>query len=77
MGAAGIVILMGVIWFFLSSGVVTPLAKLQEKTKQISLGKELDEDVGIHSKDEIGDLARAIDRLRISTAKLLKRCAGK
>ncbi len=77
MGAAGIVLLMGVIWFFLSSGVVTPLAKLQEKTKQISLGKELDEDVGIHSKDEIGDLARAIDRLRISTAKLLKRCAGK
>ena len=77
MGAAGIILLMGVLWFFLSSGVVTPLAKLQEKTKQISLGKELDEDVGIHSKDEIGDLARAIDRLRISTAKLLKRCAGK
>jgi HAMP domain-containing protein len=77
MGAAGIVLLMGVIWFFLSSSVVTPLAKLQEKTKKISLGKELDEDMGIHSKDEIGDLARAIDRLRISTAKLLKRCAGK
>ena len=77
MGAAGIVLLMGVIWFFLSSGIVTPLAKLEEKTRQISLGKELDEDIGIHSKDEIGDLAKAIDRLRISTAKLLKRCAGK
>ncbi len=77
MGAAGIVLLMGVIWFFLSSGVVAPLAKLQEKTTQISLGKELDEEIGIHSKDEIGDLAKAIDRLRISTAKLLKRCAGK
>lgn len=77
MGAAGIVILMGVIWLFLSSGVVAPLAKLQEKTTQISLGKELDEEIGVHSKDEIGDLAKAIDRLRISTAKLLKRCAGK
>ncbi len=77
MGAAGIVVLMAVIWFFLSGGIVTPLAKLEEKTRQISLGKELDEDIGIHSKDEIGDLAKAIDRLRISTAKLLKRCAGK
>ena len=77
MGAAGILLLMGVIWFFLSSGVVAPLAKLQEKTTQISLGKELDEEIGISSKDEIGDLAKAIDRLRISTAKLLKRCAGR
>jgi len=77
MGAGGIVVLMGVIWLFLSRGVVAPLAKLQQKTTQISLGKELDEDIGVQSKDEIGDLAKAIDRLRISTAKLLKRCAGK
>ncbi|MEN8199132.1 MAG: DUF3365 domain-containing protein, partial [Thermodesulfobacteriota bacterium] len=77
MGTAGIVLLMAVIWFFLSSGVVTPLHKLKEKTMQISLGKELDQVVGISSKDEIGDLARAIDRLRISTAKMLKRCGGK
>lgn len=77
MGAAGIILLTGVIWFFLSNGVVKPLAQLKNKTEQISLGKELDSDVGIHSKDEIGDLAKAIDRLRISTAKLLKRCAGK
>jgi HAMP domain-containing protein len=77
LGATGIVLLMGVIWFFLSSGVVTPLAKLQKKTTQISLGKELDEGIGVSSNDEIGDLAKAIDRLRISTAKLLERCAGK
>ena len=77
MGAAGIVLLMGVIWFFLSSGVVTPLANLQKKTTQISLGKDLNEEVGVSRKDEIGDLAKAIDRLRISTAKLLERCAGR
>lgn len=77
MGLAGIVGLMAVIWVFLSGGVVRPLAKLERKTTQISLGKELDEDIGVQSKDEIGDLARAIDRLRISTAKLLKRCAEK
>jgi HAMP domain-containing protein len=77
MGSAGIVLLMGVIWFFLSRGVVVPLAKLQQKTTQISLGKELNDDIGVNSKDEIGDLAKAIDRLRISTAKLLERCSGK
>lgn len=77
MGASGIVLLMGVIWLFLSRGVVVPLAQLERKTTQISLGKELDEEIGLHGKDEIGDLAKAIDRLRISTAKLLKRCAGK
>lgn len=77
MGAAGIVVLTGVIWFFLSSGVVAPLARLQAKTTQISLGKELHEEIGVSSKDEIGDLAKAIDRLRISTAKLLERCSGR
>lgn len=77
LGAGGIVFLMGVIWFFLSSGVVKPLAKLQKKTNQISLGQGLNEGVGVDTKDEIGDLATAIDRLRISTAKLLERCAKK
>jgi HAMP domain-containing protein len=68
---------MGVIWLFLSSSVVAPLARLKEKTTQISLGKELDKEIGVNSKDEIGDLAKSIDRLRISTAKLLKRCYEK
>ncbi len=68
---------MAVIWFFLSNGIVAPLARLEQKTRQISLGKELDEDIGVNSKDEIGDLVKAIDRLRISTAKLLKRCSSK
>ena len=77
MGLAGIVGLMAVIWVSLSSGVVRPLAKLERKTTQISLGKELDEGIGVKRNDEIGDLAKAIDRLRISTGKLLKRCAGK
>ncbi len=77
MGVVGIVVLMGVIWFFLSTGVVAPLAKLTHKTTQLSIGKELESDTGVHSNDEIGELAKAIDRLRISTVKLLERCAGK
>jgi HAMP domain-containing protein len=73
MGSVGILFLMGVLWFFLSSGVVAPLITLRDKTQQISLGRELEEEVGIHSEDEIGELAQAIDRLRISTDKMLKR----
>ncbi len=75
MGAAGIVVLMGVIWFFLSSGVVAPLDKLREKATEISLGKGLDESVEVKSQDEIGELGKALDRLRISTERLLKRCS--
>jgi len=77
LGSAGIVLLMGVNWLFLSSSVVVPLARLKEKTTQISLGKGLDKEIGVNSNDEIGDLAKSIDRLRISTAKLLKRCYEK
>ncbi len=77
LGSAGIFFLVGAFWFFLSSGVVKPLVKLQKKTNQISLGQALNTGVSVNSKDEIGDLAMAIDRLRISTAKLLERCARK
>ncbi|MEN8189258.1 MAG: DUF3365 domain-containing protein [Thermodesulfobacteriota bacterium] len=76
-GSLAVVVLMGTVWIFLSRGVVDPLSRLEEKTAQISLGKELGQEVGISSKDEIGSLARAIDRLRISTAKLLERCSKK
>ncbi len=76
MGAAGISLLMGVMWVFLSTTVVNPLGELERKATQISLGQELDKDIRVRGKDEIGALASAIDRLRISTAKLLERCSS-
>lgn len=73
-GLAGIVFLTLIIWFFFNSYLVKPITMLETRTSEISLGKNLDESVSHKSNDEIGSLARAIDRMRISTMKLLERC---
>ena len=61
------------IWIFLDRVVVAPIIKLSGASKNISLGKDLDDSLHTESKDEIGALANAIDRMRISIVKLLKR----
>ena len=72
-GAGGLLFTMLVIGVFLEKGVVEPIEKLNTRTEEISLGKNLDQPLPIKSKDEIGTLARAIDRLRISVARMLSR----
>lgn len=72
-GTGGIVLLMLLIWVFFSLYVVKPIIILEQRATEISLGKNLDKRIGIHSQDEIGSLARAIDRLRISVQKMLQR----
>ncbi|MCF8056902.1 MAG: DUF3365 domain-containing protein [Desulfocapsa sp.] len=61
------------IWVFLDRVVVGPIINLSGASKNISLGKDLDDSLHTESKDEIGALANAIDRMRISIVKLLKR----
>lgn len=72
-GTAGIVVLMLLIWIFFSMYVVKPIIVLEQRATEISLGKNLDKSINIQSQDEIGSLGRAIDRLRISVEKMLKR----
>lgn len=72
-GAGGLILTMLIISIFLEKGIVTPIMALNARTEEISLGKNLDEPVSIDSKDEIATLARGIDRLRISVARMLKR----
>lgn len=72
-GAAGITVLMLIVWIFFSRYVVKPLVLLEQRATEISLGKNLDTSIPMQGKDEIGSLGRAIDRLRISVDKLLKR----
>ena len=73
-GMGGIVFLTAVIWFFFNRYLVKPITRLEDRTTEISLGKNLAESVNIGTNDEIGSLSRAIDRMRISTIKLLERC---
>ena len=73
-GLSGIILLSLVIWFFFNRYLVKPITMLETRTTEISLGKNLDERINIGSNDEIGSLSRAVDRMRISTMKLLKLC---
>lgn len=69
----GILLMLLAIWIFLDSAVVAPIVQLAKRTENFSLGENLDEPITISSKDEIGTLAQAIERLRISLSKLLKK----
>lgn len=73
-GSAGIALLMFLIWIFFSRYVVKPVNMLEQRATEISLGKNLGESIVTPTKDEIGSLGRAIDRLRISIEKMLQRC---
>lgn len=72
-GAGGIFLILLILWFFLDRSVVLPIVQLAQRTESFSLGENLDEPIPHHSKDEIGALAQAIERLRISLSKLLKK----
>ncbi|MBU0682147.1 MAG: DUF3365 domain-containing protein [Proteobacteria bacterium] len=72
-GAGCLIFTLFVISIFLEKGVVQPIMRLNSRTEEISLGKSLDQPVVIKSNDEIGSLSRAIDRLRISVARMLTR----
>ena len=72
-GGAGVLVLMLIIWIFFSQYVVKPVTMLEKRATEISLGKNLSEPIVTSAKDEIGALARAVDRLRISVEKMLKR----
>jgi methyl-accepting chemotaxis protein len=73
LGAGGLLLTMFVVSIFLEKGIVLPIMTLNDRTEEISLGKNLDQPVSINSNDEIATLARGIDRLRISVARMLKR----
>lgn len=72
-GSGGVLLLMLIIWSFFSRYVVKPVTMLEKRATEISLGKNLSEPIVTPSRDEIGALARAVDRLRISVDKMLKR----
>ena len=64
---------MLVLWIFFSMYIIKPITMLEERATEISLGKNLSEPIVTPSNDEIGSLARSVDRLRISVEKMLQR----
>ncbi|PLY02828.1 MAG: hypothetical protein C0622_05085 [Desulfuromonas sp.] len=70
--AIGMLLTLLGIWIFLNTSVVSPIVHLAERTEHFSLGENLDDPIATKSSGEIGVLANAIERLRISLVKLLK-----
>ena len=73
LGAGGILVMMLILWIFFSMYVIKPITMLEQRATEISLGKNLAEPIITPSNDEIGSLARSVDRLRISVEKMLQR----
>ncbi len=69
------VILVVLAAYLLSKGMSRPIIRLTEITEQISRGKMGEKVVGIGRRDEIGSLARAIERLGTSVRVAMRRLA--
>ena len=67
-----IFVLLVALYMTLKKLLIGPIAKLTVTTEQISLGN-LNTSINIHSKDEIGILAQAIERMQISLRLVMKR----
>lgn len=62
------------VYMFLDKRIVSPIRRLSGMTEEISVGKNLDQPLSSKEmKDEVGKLAKSVDRLRISLNKMLKR----
>jgi len=72
---AGLALALLVIWLLLDRSVVRPIVRLSDRTEGISLGRHLEERIPGEETGEIATLAQAIERLRVSVVKLLKRSA--
>ena len=62
-----------VVVFFLGFKVVTPIEKLSKRAEEISLGKNMHKSIDVSPNLEIESLSRAIDRLRMSIARIMRK----
>jgi methyl-accepting chemotaxis protein len=74
--AVAMATLFGILIWFLAGWQLGRLSGLAKAADAVSMGEELDTPVAIGSQDEVGELAKAIDRLRSSMRSALKRLEG-
>ncbi len=60
---------------FLARGISSPIARLTNALRKLAAGETLDEIAGADRRDEIGDIARAVDQIRIMAEEDAKRKA--
>jgi HAMP domain-containing protein len=59
--------------FLVVHGAMRPVVALTESARQIGLGEGLDQPIKPRSEDEIGQLTKTIDRLRVSMKAAMER----
>ncbi|HWI50172.1 MAG TPA: methyl-accepting chemotaxis protein, partial [Rummeliibacillus sp.] len=75
MGLIGIIIL-AVLITLIARGLVKPIVKVVDKVQEIAGGNLTTEALTIQSKDEIGQLAKAMNEMTSNTRTLIKDAAG-
>jgi methyl-accepting chemotaxis protein len=73
---AGTIVLVLIISWFSARAIVRPIMKLTDATERMSLG-ELNVEIDVKSKDEIGLLAQAIGRMQTSLRLAMNRLRRK
>ncbi|ESQ82223.1 hypothetical protein AEAC466_17920 [Asticcacaulis sp. AC466] len=75
---AAVVAVLGVIVIaIMANNVANPIARLTEALGRLAMGEKLREIVGAERRDEIGDISRAVDRIRVVTEEeALQKAAG-
>lgn len=67
-----------VVSYLFSNTLAKPIQKLTDVTEQISKGRNLNDPIEeVNREDEIGDLAKSIDRLKISVKIMIERMSRK
>lgn len=67
-----IMLIVASVWVVLELLVTKPIVRLTNMAEHLSRGKGLDQQIKVESKDEIGALYNAYNRMRISVIKLIK-----
>lgn len=72
LGAAILLVAILIISLTLNKTIIRPIVELSKRAEEISIGEKLDEKIVYSGKDEISELAKSINRLRISINKMQK-----
>jgi len=78
LGVAGAGLLLALLanWLLLDRAVVRPIVALCARTDDISMGRRLDEKIPVTGGGELRTLTHAVERLRVTIAKMLRRTAA-
>jgi methyl-accepting chemotaxis protein len=76
LAALGIAVLGVIAMTIVAAGISGPIGRLTEALRRLAAGETLAEIAGAKRRDEIGDIARAVDEIRVGTEQEVRRKAA-